>query len=654
MKLVAVEVSNFRSIHKSGIVEVDPTVTVLVGQNESGKTAFLSALDLSHPVQQKPSFSLEKDYPRISVNEYRRRHDKSPDNVTVLTYELDSGEIERINEDLGFNLFQALRFSVTHTYKPGSTISLIVDETEFVEHSIRESPLPAELKNGCASKKTLRDLIAYLTASDLNTEGKEYLESMIQEFNPEATKWPSLLEYWLWSGYLDGWRPKFFYFDDYYLIPGKINLNSLAQLQPSNQKLGHKAALALLALADTKVADLVKRKSYEELKSRLEGLSNSITDTIFKFWTQNQELDVEFDIQEDPSDEAPFNSGPNLYVRIKNKRHRVSVPFSQRSKGFIWFFSFIVWFDSIKQQIGEEDLILLLDEPGLSLHALAQSDFLRYIDHLAEKHQIIYTTHSPFMINSDRLHQVRVVEDKKPGGTVVSSNLGNTDSKTIFPLQAALGYTIAQNLFIAKRNVLVEGPADLLYLKWFSDKAEKEGRVGLREDVTIVPTGGLDKVATFIALLGANDLELSVLHDWTGSPDQRIAELIRERLITERRLMHFGQFVAEEKTNNYPAADIEDLFAIGTYLQLFNSAFEKKLAGKSVKEADLPNGDRIVDRINRWLIKNEITLRKSGGFNHYIVANHLTTNPPKSMDKTSTKRFDRVIEAINKQFTAKD
>src|SRR5262249_3840279 len=147
-----------------------------------------------------------------------------------------------------------------------------------------------------------------------------------------------------------------------------------------------------------------------------------------EFWKQNEDLEVKVDIRADPSDQAPFNNGPNLYIRIANNRHRgVTTPFKQRSRGFIWFFSFLVWFDSVQHQLGEgkdkRPLILLLDEPGLSLHALAQYDFLRYIDRLAEIHQVIYTTHSPFMIHSDRLHEVRLVEDRDEVGTVISDNV---------------------------------------------------------------------------------------------------------------------------------------------------------------------------------------------------------------------------------------
>jgi len=75
---------------------------------------------------------------------------------------------------------------------------------------------------------------------------------------------------------------------------------------------------------------------------------------------------------------------------------RVAVPFSQRSLGLTWFFSFLVWFDSVKVPSGTRaDLVLLLDEPGLSLHGLAQADLLRYNDDLSEEHQVI--PHDPVL-----------------------------------------------------------------------------------------------------------------------------------------------------------------------------------------------------------------------------------------------------------------
>jgi predicted ATP-dependent endonuclease of OLD family len=105
--------------------------------------------------------------------------------------------------------------------------------------------------------------------------------------------------------------------------------------------------------------------------------------------------------QPEPSAIAPLNEGPILQLRIKNDRHRVTVSLDERSCGFIWFFSFLAYFNNV-EQADETELILLLDEPGLSLHACAQADLLRLIDErLAPRHQVLYTTHSPFMVDAN-------------------------------------------------------------------------------------------------------------------------------------------------------------------------------------------------------------------------------------------------------------
>jgi len=523
---------------------------------------------------------------------------------------------------------------------------------DYIKHLLKDVELPSEVARQTTAASGVRQLMAVLKDADLNEEAAKFRDRLNTQFAKAPANWDNILAWWVRNHFLT--EPMFMYFDDYKLLPGKVNLTQLQKRTSQNSIDDEdKTAIALLRMADVDLDDLLETKAYEEVKARLEGLSNSITDQIFEYWRQNRELDVEFDIREDPTDKAPFNSGPNLYIRIKSRRHRVTVPFSQRSKGFIWFFSFLVWFKSVKEQAGtQNDLILLLDEPGLNLHGLAQADLLRYIDDLSAEHQVIYTTHSPFMVQSERLHQVRVVEDKKDGGTKVSENVTSSDPATLFPLQAALGYDIAQNLFIGKRNLLVEGPADLVYLKFFDSQMEAKGDITLRNDVTVVPVGGLDKVATFIALLGASDLEIAVLHDSTGRPDQRIQEVVRERLIKEKQVLNYGSFRNGSKSGAVTAADVEDMFTPSTYLGLFNDAFSKELGGRQITEAELPAGDRIVDRINRFLTAEQIEIRPSGGFNHYRVANHLASQPKTKIDAATLKRFGQLYDHVNSLFSA--
>jgi predicted ATP-dependent endonuclease of OLD family len=93
------------------------------------------------------------------------------------------------------------------------------------------------------------------------------------------------------------------------------------------------------------------------------------------------------------------------------------------------------------------------------------------------------------MIKGEKLDVARTVEDVENNGTIISGDLNGSDPNTIFPLQAALGYTLAQNLFISKYNLLVEGPADLLYLKHFSSILVDKGKTSLNDKITIVPVG---------------------------------------------------------------------------------------------------------------------------------------------------------------------
>lgn len=203
----------------------------------------------------------------------------------------------------------------------------------------------------------------------------------------------------------------------------------------------------MFELSGLQLSDIQSESNFEAFKAQLEATSNSITDEMFEYWSTNQNLEIRFEIEHAP------NSVRYLNIRIYNSKHRVTLPLKNRSKGFLWFFSFLVWFSKIQGDKNSK-YILLLDEPGLSLHASAQNDLLRFIDEkLAPDYQVIYTTHSPFMIDSLKLNEVRTVYDTQNPkvGSVVSDAVQEKDSDTLFPLQAALGYTIAQNLYVSPR-----------------------------------------------------------------------------------------------------------------------------------------------------------------------------------------------------------
>jgi predicted ATP-dependent endonuclease of OLD family len=657
MRLTKAQITLFKSIDDSSEVNLEPDITALVGQNESGKTAFLQALYKSFAVENEIFYEYIEDYPRKNLTSYEEKHTKKPATVAKLTYILNEDEIQAINDDLDFTLLKELTFTISHDYTNHQFIELNIQGKDYLQKLLNNSSLTKEVKDSTSGATTFDKLFEILENSDLNTESTDFFNLLKDKFKepPSKTNW-EIFNYYIWNTHVSPRIPKFIYFDEYQFLPGKVNLPTLQQRKQSNTLNSEdKTVLALLNLARIGVNDLMTPNGYETSKARLEGISNSITDKIFEYWTQNKDLEVQFDVKEDPTDIAPFNEGKNFYIRIRSQRHRVTVPFNQRSKGFIWFFSFLVWFDNIKQQTGtERDLILLLDEPGLNLHALAQADLLRYIDYLSESHQILYTTHSPFMVHSDRIHQVRTVEDIPQEGTKISDNVSGSDPKTLFPLQAALGYTIAQNLFISKKNLLVEGPADLIYLKFLSSILEQKDKVGLREDVTIVPVGGLGNLTTFVALLGGNQLEFVVLHDYASKPEPKLKSLIEQKLIRDRYVLHYGMFRngSSPKNASFQSSDVEDMMSENFYLSIFNKSHNKELTSKQITSADLPNGDRVVERLERYLKDNGIQLRPSGGFNHYKVANYLASNPvsPSKVDKNTLNSFEQLFKRVNELF----
>jgi predicted ATP-dependent endonuclease of OLD family len=309
----------------------------------------------------------------------------------------------------------------------------------------------------------------------------------------------------------------------------------------------------------------------------------------------------------------------------------MSLPLRHRSKGFNWFFSFLVWFKKI-QEDKDSNYVLLLDEPGLNLHASAQRDLLEFIEDLSSNYQILYTTHSPFMVDPEKLHRVRTILETV-NGSQISDSLQEKDPNTLFPLQAALGYDIAQNLFISKNNLLVEGVSDLIYLQAASGVLSGLGRSCLRDDITIVPVGGLEKVSTFVSLLRGNSLNMVCLVD--SSMDQasqdRLANLVTSKIIKQSKIIQFDQFVDDAME-----ADIEDIFEPNEYLNLFNAGFPEH---KDLAQSDINNNiPRIVHRINEALGLER--------FNHYRPARQIL-QIDFTFSEVALNRFEAIFNKVN-------
>ncbi|EJN39347.1 hypothetical protein PMI38_01155 [Pseudomonas sp. GM84] len=292
----------------------------------------------------------------------------------------------------------------------------------------------------------------------------------------EESRWQRLkdecdyaLQYAKFMEYLDANKPTFVLYSNYFRVKPLLHLANLAErirtnvLQDDAYDYGNICLLNLLGFSAKELSDLGRaeepasntteldkyREKLDRRAYQLNSASVELTQQIVKVWNPSKN-------EQEVSKLRISADGQYLKVVVEDSIG-VEVELDQRSEGFQWLVSFfIVFFSEAKGK--HANTVLLLDEPGVSLHALKQREFRRTISQLAEDNQTIYSTHSPFMVGPDELDIVRVVElADRATGTKVHTTLSSTDPAAILPLQEALGYDLAQSLFSSQRNLILEG-----------------------------------------------------------------------------------------------------------------------------------------------------------------------------------------------------
>ena len=635
MKLTKVTLHKYKSFLTEQMVLIEENVTRIVGKNESGKTAFLEALSKFNyfdDVDKSFVFDKTHDYPRNELKDYAKAYPENDFEVITCDFEISESLRKQISESVGPEVFEQSSISISKSYNGTKTYKNIsCNVYQFIKNFLKKYTISTEDLTSLQKSTSLKALYdALLLNAEYNGSATELKKIYIDN---GFSEWSNDLSAFIAKTFIAPNIPVFWYFDEYYTIPPQISLtryvNKSFDVTLTKEQYDISSALFELAGIDTK--KLLSDDDHESYIAELEATSNSITDKFLEYWSTNNNLEIQFEVQTISGDKL-------LNIRIRNIKHRVTLPLKNRSKGFTWFFSFLVWFSKIQDK---KNVIVLLDEPGLNLHAEAQADLLRYIDEaISPKYQTIYTTHSPFMIEPSKLSQVRTVYDSGDSkvGSIISDALEEKDKSTLFPLQAALGYDIAQNLYISSNNLLVEGVADLVYLTVISEKLKELDKNYLDESITIIPVGGLDKVATFISLLRGNKLKVACFLDtFTDQKGKsRMTDLFREKIIKENNV----RFVDEFNTN-LTSAEFEDLFSADEYISLFNKSFSEFADIDTTKINDEIS---IIPNINKLIGKSR--------FNHYTPANYLSkhTEILDSLSEQTIERFDNIFKTINKLF----
>jgi predicted ATPase/energy-coupling factor transporter ATP-binding protein EcfA2 len=558
MRLSKARVQKYRSIRDSGWFDVEEGKTILVGPNEAGKTVLLQALQQINPPKDIPKFDPLRDYPRSEFNDITtgkikpsditvvEAHfmledadkDKLPkgfeDCVFVFGRKLDNGEWQRIDggpeiksyADLSKDLKRLCAHvdpripknddGVPEIEKPSDQLSAITAEWEENKK--------VEGKNVQILLDWFNKILPYVDKEN-DTEGKRFdnLQDSVKIGDIREKALQTLKER----------LPVFVLFNNYFRVKPLIHLDHLATRIESNilddaqYDFGNQCLLKLLGFSARELSNLGKppepaaenpqalKKYRDQLDNRsyqLNASSVRLTDEIRKVWLPDQKR-AEADRLRVQAD------GQYLKVVVEDDLG-VEIELDQRSEGFQWLVSFfVVFFAEASDQ--HENTILLLDDPGLSLHGLKQRDFRITISRLAESNQTLYTTHSPFLVGPNELDFVRVVEmtDRKIG-TKVHTMITASDPAAMLPLQEALGYDMAQSLFAQQRNLVLEGLTDYWYLEASSQLLRDANVVNLNEKIALVIAKSAGKVVYYATILHAQKLKVAALLDSDSAGDR--------------------------------------------------------------------------------------------------------------------------------------
>ncbi len=627
LKAISFRVQNFRNIDDSGPIPIE-RVTAFVGRNESGKTALLKALHKFNPATPEP-YNPQREFPRDRyTREFRVGKDWPVCTVTFAIGDSLQKEIEPVL-DSGAPPVNAIctRYydgSLAITFEPTIDIKAVapaasIDALNTFAAAARRltTPTPEQEEQ---TQKLRTDLATWSSGwqeklnaqADLrNEQGRTLLSTLRKESegraNPQTAEIVEALQ-----GVLDqslaaakkapafdqiaelikARLPVFIYFENYGILDSAIyfprfledltsspndprtrTVNSMFKhvgLQAQEvMDLGRERAQQARAHNQKLTADIIEQdqQSKEARAIKLNSASLDITKR-FNDWYGQRRHTIDYQADGD-------------YFRIwvaDDRRPGVRIELEGRSKGFQWFFSFYLVF-LVESEEGHKDAILLLDEPGMHLHPTAQQELIAFFEKLADTNQLIYTTHSPFLIDGQHIHRVRPVTEDESGHSRVSVEGWPKDRETIFPLQAAAGYAMVRGLFLHKKNVLVEGMSDYYYLHALSHQCQRTNRIFLPDDIYITPCGGTKLVGQMASLFLGQEVRPVVLLDGDDAGRAR-----RDALLRDLYLLHGSAILmlSDALGRGEEDVEIEDIMGENILVDAV-----KALIGKSLVLSDV-------------------------------------------------------------------
>lgn len=654
MQLKSFRVRNFRSVDDSGVIETD-SVTALIGINESGKSNLLLPLWKLKPAKGgeiKPT----SDYPRKSYNDIRSMETKPvfieatfvPDAelasklANICSSSADAFEEIRIDRDFSDSEHISFPNAPTTRETPRDRIVELLEAASKELHTLtprnneedaasraRQAIVTAQAKVTANAKVTLAELEAIQTSlpavegmAKTSAIGPRYAQlraDLDAIYDELSVKLPNDIEEALDLAWQE--VPAFVYYTNYGNLDSEIYLPHVIE----NLKRGDlgakeqakartlKVLFEFVGLKPEEILELgrdFKRLANgreptneeiaaiaEKKKERsilLQSASTKLTQEFRSWWKQGE---YRFRFEAD---------GDHFRIWVSDDKRPEEVELEGRSTGLQWFLSFYLVF-LVESRDTHAGAILLLDEPGTSLHPLAQKDLSAFFDGLSERNQLIYTTHSPFLIDADRLDRARKVYVATNGTTKATADLkeSETDDKAQrasgYAVYAALGLTVAESLLLGCTVVIVEGVSDQIYLSAIKALLIGQGKIQPNREVVFPPAGGAKGVKVVASILTGRDEGLPIaLFDSDTAGKQSAQQLASSFYAAAKE-----RVLEVETFSGLAGSEIEDLIppeVIAQVLDRWQRGPEQAFAD-SFKE-----GKTIVPQIEQWAKSNDLTL----------------------------------------------
>lgn len=320
--------------------------------------------------------------------------------------------------------------------------------------------------------------------------------------------------------------PVFELFEDFgSLLPNRIDMEDI--ISGNENVEGYKAARNFLSLAKIDYS-FFQQPSSRILKQKIENLNHSLTSNFHDFWQQsigrNNKIHIQFELDHYSASYEGKAGKPYLEFWIKDEGERLYP--KQRSRGVRWFLSFYLELKA-SASISDRQMVLLVDEPGVSLHARAQEDVLKVFEDIKDKIQVIYTTHSPHLVEINKLHRVLAVqrddvESVKSTSRILDPlQLSSASPDTLTPLQSILGNPMVGNTFSSKCVNLIVNDTGSFYIL-----SAIILLTGFKGKVCVIPSTNVSSIPLLCNIMMGWGMEFAVLLFENDSENQ-MSELLK-------------------------------------------------------------------------------------------------------------------------------